>query len=171
MIPRHLHWLFLLLSFGCVISMHAQEVQRIMLFGIVEDLKSGKPIPNACIRFATDSVVGDSVFTDGRGAYQTFAPLGQRYRLTYAADGHHLKSLVVDTKCEMEPADRQREWNMRIDITLVSSALELPEDLLDMPFGIASWVPAIHDFQWDGPYTERYREQFKLALKAAEKKK
>jgi len=166
-----LHRIFLLMAFGSVISVQAQKEQHMMLFGIVEDLKSGKPIPNACVRFDTDSMAGDSVFTDMRGAYQTFVPMGQRYKLTYAADGHHGKLLVVDTQGEMEPADRQREWNMRIDITLASSALELPEDLLDMPFGVASWVPAMHDFQWDGPYTERYREQFKLALKAAEKKR
>lgn len=170
MTKHHLPRMLLLLACGWMVPVQAQKEQSMMLFGIVEDLKSGKPLSNACVRFATDSVIGDSVFTDGRGAYQTFVPLGDRYRLTYAADGHHVKSLVVDTKGEMEPADRQREWNLRIDITLASSALDLPEDLLDMPFGIASWVPAMHEFQWDGPYTERYREQFKLAVKAAEKK-
>ena len=154
-------------------DLRAQAVvpeKNMMLFGIVEDLKTGKPVPNASVGFATDSVVGDSVFTDMRGAYQTFIPIGKRYRMTYRADGHHAKVLVVDTQGEMEPADQQREWNMRIDITLASSALDLPEDLLDMPFGIASWVPEMHEFQWDGPYTERYRDQFKQAVKAAEKK-
>ncbi|HRH71137.1 MAG TPA: hypothetical protein PLB89_16665 [Flavobacteriales bacterium] len=171
MFTRHRHWVILLAPLGWgVVQVQAQKDHGMMLFGIVEDLKSGKPLSNACVRFATDSVMGDSVFTDGRGAYQTFIPLGDRYRLTYAADGHHVKSLIVDATGEMEPADRQREWNLRIDITLASSALDLPEDLLDMPFGIASWVPAMHEFQWDGPYTERYREQFKLAVKAAEKK-
>lgn len=141
----------------------------LMLFGIVEDGR-GQPLQNVCVRVYTDSVAGDSVFTDPLGKYQTFVPLDGEHRLTYTYDGHHRKCVLINADAEMDAADRVREWNMRIDITLLPADAPLPDDLLDTPAGMAAWVPAMHEFQWDQPYSERYKQRLKQEMKAAGRK-
>lgn len=141
-----------------------------MLFGIVEDQRSGKPLQNVCVRVYTDSIAGDSVFTDPVGKYQTFVSLGGVHRVVYSSDGHHRKVVQLDTSGELDDAARAQEWNMRVDISLMGSDLTLPDELLDTPIGIAEWQPAMREFQWDQPYTERYKQRFKQAVKEAGKK-
>ncbi|MBL7952932.1 MAG: hypothetical protein JNM62_14575 [Flavobacteriales bacterium] len=142
----------------------------LMLFGIVDDQKSGDAMQNACVRVFTDSIAGDSVFTDAMGKYQVFVALGSKHRLAYSAEGHHRKVVEVDASAEMDAAARTQEWNIRIDISLMPAEVQLPDELLDTPIGMAAWQPAMREFQWDGPYTERYKQRFKQAVKEAGKK-
>ena len=142
-----------------------------MLFGIVKEAKSGKAVHNATLRVVTDSVPGDSVFTDPQGSYQIFVPLGGLHRLVYDADGHDRKVVEVDTRAEMDPADRNKEWNIRIDIALVRTDLVLSDELLDTPVGRSKWIQERHAFEWDTPYSERYQIRYKADVKAARQKK
>lgn len=162
---------FMLLAVGETFPQSPAQQKDLMLFGIVEDQRSGKPLQNVCVRIYTDSIAGDSVFTDPLGKYQTFVDLGGRHRVVYSADGHHRKVVEVDTNGDLDASALAQEWNMRIDISLLGSELELPDDLLDTPVGMAAWVPAMREFQWDQPYTERYRIRYKQAVKDAERKK
>jgi|GEM_PF-940699 len=163
-------WLTMPVLMLSAIVLHAQvpeKANNMMFFGIVDDLRTGKALQNVCIRVYTDSVPGDSVFTDAAGKYQTFQPLHGLQHLVYSLDGHHRKVVEVDLNGEMETADRSREWNMRIDVSLVTAGAALADDLLDTPIGKAKWAPAMHEFQWDQAYTERYMHRFKRALKVA----
>lgn len=152
------------------VAAQTPEKNDMMLFGIVEDQDSGKPIQNICVRVFTDSVPGDSVFTEANGKYQVFVPLSGVHRLVYSGEGRHRKVVTMDTNGELDAAARRQEWNMRIDISLVGSDVPLPDDLLDTPIGMAAWVPGVREFQWDQPYTERYMKRFKQAVKEAGKK-
>jgi len=166
----------LLFALSLLCSAHVVQGQTeapkndLMLFGIVEDQRSGKPLQNVCVRVYTDSIAGDSVFTDPVGKYQTFVSLGGVHRVVYSGDGHHRKVVQLDTSGELDDAARAQEWNMRVDISLMGSELSLPDELLDTPIGIAEWEPAMREFQWDQPYTERYKQRFKQAVKEAGKK-
>lgn len=143
---------------------------NMMFFGLVTDARSGKPIHNATLLVVTDSIPSDSVFTDPSGSYQVFVPLGGLHRLVYSADGTHPKVVEVDASAEMEPADQNKEWNIRIDITLVDNALDLSTDLLTAPVGRSKWIAERHAFEWDTPYSERYQIRYKQEVKAAKKK-
>ncbi len=155
----------------CLVRMaFAQAPPSIMLFGIVDDQKTNNAMQNVCVRVFTDSIAGDSVFTDAVGKYQLFVPLGQKHRLAYTAEGHHRKVVEVDATAEMDAAARNQEWNIRIDISLLPAEVPLPDELLDTPIGMAAWQPAMREFQWDQPYTERYKQRYKQAVKEAGKK-
>lgn len=141
-----------------------------MLFGVVTEDKGGADMRNVCVRVLTDSIARDSVFTDALGKYQLFIPLTGIHRLVYAMDGYHRKVVEVDANGELDEAARRQEWNLRIDISLVKADVPLPDELLDTPIGKAAWQPEMREFRWDQPYTERYRQQYKQAVKAAGKK-
>ncbi len=141
-----------------------------MLFGIVSEEKGGIELRNVTVRLYTDSVAQDSVFTDPMGKYQLFIPLTGMHRVVYSLDGFHRKIVEVDTNGDLDEAARKQEWNLRVDISLVRSEVELPDELLDTPIGKAAWQPAMHEFQWDQPYTERYKQRYKQAVKAAGRK-
>jgi len=143
---------------------------KMMLFGIVTDEKGGMEMHNITVRLYTDSIAADSTFTDAMGRYQLFVPLKGIHRLVYSMDGYHRKVVQVDVSGAMDEAARRQEWNMRVDISLVPATLVLPDDLLDTPIGKAGWQPGMREFQWDEPYTERYRQQYRQALKAAGRK-
>lgn len=145
------------------------QEQEMMLFGIVEDERGNAPMQNVCVRVYTDSIAGDSVFTDPMGKYQVFVPLKGVHTLVYRMDGYHRKTVQVDTNGEMDNVARTKEWNIRIDIGLAQAGKPLPDDLLDTPIGRAKWQPSLGEFQWDQPYTERYKQRYKQALKAAER--
>lgn len=145
------------------------QASNIMLFGIVEDERSGKPLQNTRVRVYTDSIAGDSVFTDALGKYQLFVPLQGVHRLEYAGPDHHRKLVEVDANGGFDAAARAQEWNLRIDIDLLLADVALPDELLDTPIGKAAYVSAMREFQWDQPYTERYKQRFKQELKSAGK--
>jgi len=145
----------------------AQE--HLLVFGIVKDLDSGGMMQNVRVRVFTDGLEGDSVFTDPLGRYQIGLPLRGVHVIEYNSALHHPKVVEVSTDNDMDALDREQEWGMRIDITLASAFLELPEDLVTMPAGKAAWIPERHAFEWDGPYTERYLFQFRKAVKAAKR--
>lgn len=148
----------------------AQGQTQMMLFGIVEDQRTEHALQNVCVRVYTDSIPGDSIFTDVDGRYQIFVPMKGCHRLVFANDGHYRKAVEVDTNGKMDPADRQQEWNLRIDITLLAAEKELPDLLLDTPVGSAAWIPATKSFEWDQAYTAREAQRFKEALKQAKRK-
>jgi hypothetical protein len=152
----------------CVSGVSGQG--NLMFFGIVKDAKSGKAVHNATLRIVTDSVPGDSVFTDPQGSYQIFVPLGGLHHLEYTAEGHDRKVVEVDARADMGPADRNKEWNIRIDISLVREGIILSDDLLDTPVGRSKWVEERHAFEWDTPYSERYQIRYKQEVKAAKQK-
>ncbi|HQV75381.1 MAG TPA: hypothetical protein PLE78_07815 [Flavobacteriales bacterium] len=155
----------LLLAMGSTTC--AQE--HLLVFGIVKDLDSGGMMQNVRVRLVTDGLEGDSVFTDPLGRYQIGLPLQGAHVIEYNSSLHHPKIVEVSTENDMDALDREQEWGMRIDITLASAFLELPEDLVSMPAGKAAWIPERHAFEWDGPYTERYLFQFRKAVKAAKR--
>lgn len=155
---------------GAAFAQEPPPKNDLMLFGIVDDQKSNDVMQNVCVRVFTDSIAGDSVFTDAMGKYQVFVPLGKKHRLAFTAEGHHRKVVEIDATAEMEVADRVKEWNIRIDISLQPADVQLPDELLDTPIGMASWEAALHEFQWDQPYTERYKQRYKQAVKEAGKK-
>lgn len=140
---------------------------QMMFFGIVTQEKGGAEMRNVTVRLYTDSVAGDSVFTDAVGKYQLFIPLNGVHRVVYSMEGYHRKVVQVDATGEMDAAARQQEWNLRVDISLVQADLALPDELLDTPIGKAEWQPGMREFKWDQPYTERYKQQYKQAVKAA----
>lgn len=143
---------------------------NMMLFGIVSEEKGDAEMQNVCVRVYTDSIPGDSVFTDAMGKYQLFVPLKGVHHLVYSTEGYHRKAVAIDTNGEMDEAARGEEWNMRIDISLAKADIALPDDLLDTPIGKAAWQPEMREFQWDQPYTERYKQRYKQEVKAAGKK-
>lgn len=158
--------------FCCVgkgVTQTVSPAENLMLFGIVEDQRSGKPLQNARVRVYTDSIAGDSVFTDALGKYQLFVPLLGVHRLEYADPDHHRKLVEVDANGEFDAVARAQEWNLRIDIDLLLADVALPDELLDTPIGKAAYVAAMREFQWDQPYTERYKQRFKQELKSAGK--
>lgn len=152
-----------LLTFGP--GLFAQE--HLLIFGIVKDLDTGGMLQNVRVRVFTDSLEGDSVFTDPLGRYQVALPLHGAHVIEYYGTMHHPKIVQVSTENDMDALDRVQEWGMRIDVTLASLSLKIPEDLVNMPAGKAAWIPERHAFEWDGPYTERYLFQFRKAVKAA----
>ena len=169
-IPVPWRFRFAIASVAMIMGASCFAQDSMMLFGIVTDAKSGKPIPNASLLVITDSIPSDSVFSDPAGSYQVFVPLGSVHRLVYYAEGAHQKVVEMDCSAEMEPADRNREWNIRIDITLVTDELELSADLLETPVGRSKWIAERHAFEWDTPYSERYQIRYKQEVKAAKKK-
>jgi hypothetical protein len=162
------------LALGVVIALlgstSALGQENMMFFGIIKDAKSGKAMHNASLRIVTDTIAGDSVFTDPQGSYQIFVPLGGLHRLVYNAEGYDWKVVEVDTRAEMEPADLNKEWNIRIDISLVRTDLVLSEELLNTPVGRSKWIQERHAFEWDTPYSERYQVRYKEEVKAVKKK-
>lgn len=148
----------------------AQGQTQMMLFGIVEDQRTEHALQNVCVRVYTDSIPGDSIFTDIEGRYQLFVPMKGCHRVVYSSEGFYRKAVEVDTNGKMDPVDRQQEWNLRIDITLLTAEKELPELLLDTPVGSAAWIPATKSFEWDQAYTARSAQRFKEALKQAKRK-
>lgn len=172
---RHLRHLFtpLFLAIGTVCIAQdstATKPQDMMLFGIVTDEAGNDPMRNVTVRLYTDSVAGDSVFTDPLGKYQLFVPLAGVHRLVYSMDGYHRKTVLVDANAEMDAAARALEWNMRIDISLMLAQVALSDELLDTPIGKAAWQADLREFKWDQPYTDRYKLRLKQALKAAGKR-
>lgn len=155
---------------GVAFAQEPPPKNDLMLFGIVDDQKSNDIMQNVCVRVFTDSIAGDSVFTDSMGKYQVFVPLGKKHRVAYTAEGHHRKVVEIDATAEMDVADRVKEWNIRVDISLQPAEVSLPDDLLDTPIGMARWQASLHEFQWDQPYTERYKQRYKQAVKEAGKK-
>ena len=151
-------------------AVRAQGQTQMMLFGIVEDQRTEHALENVGVRVFTDSIPGDSIFTDVEGRYQIFVPMKGCHRLVFTSDGYYRKAVEVDTNGKMDPADRQQEWNLRIDITLLTAEKELPDPLLDTPVGSAAWIPATKSFEWDQAYTARYALRFKEALKQAKRK-
>lgn len=145
----------------------ALRPQDMMLFGIVEEERGRAPMGNVRVQVSTDSVPGDSTFTDAMGKYQVFVPLKGVHRVVYGMEGHHRKAVLVDANADMDAAARAREWNIRIDIALMRSDTPLPDDLLDTPIGRAAWRKELGEFKWDEPYTERYKLRLKKALKAS----
>jgi hypothetical protein len=164
----------LILASNCFVGTSSAQstggTENIMLFGIVEDQRSGRALQNVRVRVYTDSIAGDSVFTDPTGKYQIFLPLNGSHRLEYWLEDHHRKVVQVDANGEMDATARAQEWNLRVDIDLLIADPPLPDDLLDMPAGVAEWEPAMRDFQWNRPYSERYKQRYKQALKEAGRK-
>ncbi|MEO8589692.1 MAG: hypothetical protein ABI432_10015 [Flavobacteriales bacterium] len=158
-----------MLLFALFGALHLSGQSKMMLFGIVEDQRSDA-MQNVCVRVFTDSIAGDSIFTDAKGSYQLFVPIAGCQRLVYTADAHHRKVVEVDANGKMDPADRNQEWNLRVDITLLAAEQDLPADLLDTPVGMAAWAPATKSFEWDQAYTARYMLRYKEALKQAKRK-
>lgn len=138
-----------------------------MLFGVVDTQKNGNALGNTTVQVLTDSVPGDSTFTDALGKYQVFVPLGKKHLLVFTAAGYHRKVVEFDASAEMDINDRAKEWNVRIDISLRSDDVRLPDELLDMPIGRARWQGELHEFQWDQAYTERYKQRYKQAVREA----
>lgn len=148
-------------------ALFAQE--HLLVFGIVKDLDTGGMLQNVRVRVFTDNLERDSVFTDPLGRYQIGLPLQGAHVIEYNGAMHHPKIVQVSTDNDMDALDREQEWGMRIDVTLASALLDIPEELITMPAGKAAWIPERHAFEWDGPYTERYLFQFRKAVKAAKR--
>lgn len=148
----------------------ATKPADMMIFGIITDKAGNDPMRNASVTLHTDSMAVDSVFTDPLGRYQIFIPLAGVHRLVYAMDGYHRKTVEVDANAEMDAATRAQEWNLRVDISLLRAEVPLPDELLDTPVGKAAWQAEMREFKWDGPYTDRYEQRFKQALKEAARK-
>ncbi len=153
----------------CALSGNAQD--ELMIYGVVKDMATGAVLQNACVRIHTEGVPGDSVFTDPLGGYQIRLPFNAVHMIEFGRDAFHTKWVRMSTVHDMDALDRDQEWGMRVDISLADRGLDLPKDLLDMPAGIAAWIPERHAFEWDGPYSERYKIRFRKEAKAAEKRK
>ena len=164
-------WHAILVLMFVVCSTAVSSQHHLMVYGMVKDQATGGPIQNARVRIHTATVEGDSVFTDPMGRYQIRLPFQAEHMIEYNNELHHPKWVQMSTVHDMDSLDRQQEWGLRVDINLANSDLELPVDLIEMPAGIAAWISERHAFEWNGPYSERYKLRFKKEVKAAAERK
>ena len=148
--------LALTFALGALQSMSAQDM---LIYGTIKGLPDKEPITNGAITIEEGGVPVDATTSRDSGYYEFGLQLDHRYRIHYSAAGAIPKTLEIDLSgVDLASEDIEGGWGMNVDVTLYPEMDEVPDSLIERPFGRSAWNATDGNFAWDLDYTKGIRD-------------
>lgn len=126
--------------------------QQVIVTGRVRDFDSAAALAGATIA-ATDSLGARSIVSAGDpGTYALPLPTDRAFTVTYSAEGHVPKRILIDTRGIPEK-ERSAQFDLTVDVTLMRPEEGVDYGVLDRPIGRCAYSAEEDQVTWDLPYT------------------
>lgn len=145
----------LALTLFLVCGVRGSAQQDVLRFaGTVASWEEDTALRNATIT-AMDTADASRTFEvrcDGRGRGRLKLPLDRGYRITFSADGHVPKHVIMNLT---GPGIKQRKWgyDVRLKLVLMPRLDGIDYAVCDRPMSLAHFAKGPNVFEWDERYT------------------
>lgn len=155
-----------LVLFCCSAAVRAQDV---LIYGTIKAIPDSLPIVDAAVLVSDErGVMIDGTTSVDSGYYEIGLALGREYHVRYEVHGSFPKTLVIDLRnVDVPPEELEGGWGMNINMTLLPRIEGVPDSLISLPFGRASWNAGDGNFQFDLDHTQRVRDAWAPWMEAA----
>lgn len=126
---------------------------HIRLHGLVTEYFSGDGMKGVQVRLVKDSVERETVFTNGKGAYEIFLERGYEYQVWYYREDLVPKFIRIDARGIPLFPDVPF-YEMDVQMTLFALIADFDFSIFDEPVALASYKHSVRNLSWDIDWTE-----------------
>lgn len=126
---------------------------HIRLHGLVTEYFSGDGMKGVQVRLVKDSVERETVFTNGKGAYEIFLERGYEYQVWYYREDLVPKFIRIDARGIPLFPDVPY-YEMDVQMTLFALIADFDFSIFDEPVALASYKHSVRNLSWDIDWTE-----------------
>lgn len=149
-------------------SLSAQD--KVMVYGTVKDMGSAKKLDGVVVTVFKNGAKLTEVVTNASGKYEVYLDYGADFKVMCSKPGFVGKNISIDTR-NVPEEERIGGHGMNIDFTMMVEIQGVDYSVLQQPFGMANYVKASGNFEWDMEYTSRMRDAQARLLKEYEERK
>jgi hypothetical protein len=146
------------------------QLDNVMVYGTVKDMSSSKKLDGVTVTVFKNGAKLTEVTTGASGKYEVNLDYGADYKVMCSKSGFVGKNITIDTR-NVPEEERQGGHGMNIDFTMMAEIQGVDYSVLLEPFGMANYVKASGNFEWDMEYTARMRAAQAKLLKEYEDRK
>lgn len=126
---------------------------HIRLHGLVTEYFSGDGMKGVQVRLVKDSVERETVFTNGKGAYEIFLERGYEYQVWYYREDLVPKFIRIDARGIPLFPDVPF-YEMDVQMTLFALIADFDFSIFDEAVALASYKHSVRNLSWDIDWTE-----------------
>lgn len=126
---------------------------HIRLHGLVTEYFSGDGMKGVQVRLVKDSVERETVFTNGKGAYEIFLERGYEYQVWYYREDLVPKFIRIDARGIPLFPDVPF-YEMDVQMTLFALIADFDFSIFEEPVALASYKHSVRNLSWDIDWTE-----------------
>lgn len=126
---------------------------HIRLHGLVTEYFSGDGMKGVQVRLVKDSVERETVFTNGKGAYEIFLERGYEYQVWYYREDLVPKFIRIDARGIPLFPDVPF-YEMDVQMTLFALIAGFDFSIFDEAVALASYKHSVRNLSWDIDWTE-----------------
>ena len=149
-------------------ALSAQD--KVMVYGTVKDMGSAKKLDGVVVTVFKNGAKLTEVVTNASGKYEVYLDYGADFKVMCAKPGFVGKNISIDTR-NVPEEERVGGHGMNIDFTMMVEIQGVDYSILQQPFGMANYVKASGNFEWDMEYTARMRDAQARLLKEYDERK
>ena len=148
---------------------YCQQGPQVLFYGYIEEgffdsnaPKNGEAprIDNAKVTVSSDGEVVKSINARNTGFYAVLLNSGQKYTVTFEANGHFSRSFELDCS-NVEITDDEGAVRCLADVALFNKITSTDvEALLKMPSGRCKYDPATNHMMWDTDFAKTQKDKF-----------
>ncbi len=160
----------LLLMLAVVPALAMAQLDNVMVYGTVKDMSTAKKLDGVTVSVFKNGAKLVDVQTNASGKYEVNLDYGADYKIMCSKSGFVGKNISIDTR-NVPDEERLGGHGMNIDFTMMAEIQGVDYSILLEPFGMAQYVKASGNFEWDMEYTARMRDAQARLLKEYDEKK
>jgi hypothetical protein len=126
---------------------------HIRLYGLVTEHFSGDGMKGVQVRLVKDSVERETVFTNGKGAYEIYLERGYEYQVWYYRVDLVPKFIRIDARGIPLFPDVPF-YEMDVQMTMFALLAGFDFSVFDEPVALASYKHSVRNLSWDIDWTE-----------------
>ncbi len=143
----------LILLFPLALEAGACDAFHIRLHGLVTEYFSGDGMKGVQVRLVKDSVERETVFTNGKGAYEIFLERGYEYQVWYYREDLVPKYIRIDAR-QIPLFPDVPFYEMDVQMTLFALIAGFDFSIFDEAVALASYKHSVRNLSWDIEWTE-----------------